>query len=63
MRLTAAEIADATGGELLAGTAGALASSFAIDSRVLGPGACFVASGLQRDEARARAEDLSLIHI
>ncbi len=49
MRLTAAEIADATGGELLTGAAGAVASSFEIDSRVLGPGACFVALRAGRD--------------
>jgi UDP-N-acetylmuramoyl-tripeptide--D-alanyl-D-alanine ligase len=47
--LTAAEIVEATGGELVAGSAHALASSFVIDSRVLEPGGCFVALRAERD--------------
>jgi UDP-N-acetylmuramoyl-tripeptide--D-alanyl-D-alanine ligase len=49
VELTAAEVASATGGELVAGTGGVVASSFAIDSRVLAPGACFVALEAKRD--------------
>jgi UDP-N-acetylmuramoyl-tripeptide--D-alanyl-D-alanine ligase len=49
LRLTAAEIVEATGGELVAGPAHALASSFVIDSRVLAPGGCFVALRAERD--------------
>jgi UDP-N-acetylmuramoyl-tripeptide--D-alanyl-D-alanine ligase len=49
MRLTAAEIATATDGEIIAGTPDAVAQSFAIDSRTLAPGACFVALTAERD--------------
>ncbi|MGQ0805996.1 MAG: UDP-N-acetylmuramoyl-tripeptide--D-alanyl-D-alanine ligase [Actinomycetota bacterium] len=49
MRLTAAEIADATEGEIVAGTPDAVAQSFTIDSRTLEPGACFVALVAERD--------------
>jgi UDP-N-acetylmuramoyl-tripeptide--D-alanyl-D-alanine ligase len=49
MELTAAEIAAAAGGALAAGPATARASSFGIDSRVLEPGACFVALRASRD--------------
>ncbi|HZP30812.1 MAG TPA: UDP-N-acetylmuramoyl-tripeptide--D-alanyl-D-alanine ligase, partial [Acidimicrobiia bacterium] len=49
MNLTAAEIAEATGGQLVAGSEDALASSFVIDSRVLEPGGCFVALRAERD--------------
>lgn len=48
MELTAAEIATDTGGRL-AGPEAARATSFAIDSRVLEPGACFVALVAERD--------------
>jgi UDP-N-acetylmuramoyl-tripeptide--D-alanyl-D-alanine ligase len=43
MELTAAEIAAATGGEVVAGRPDARATSFTIDSRILEPGGCFVA--------------------
>ena len=49
MRLTATEVADATGGEIVAGVADAVAGSFTIDSRTLEPGACFVALVAERD--------------
>jgi UDP-N-acetylmuramoyl-tripeptide--D-alanyl-D-alanine ligase len=49
VKLTAAEIAAATGGEILVGSPDAAASSFGIDSRLLGPGACFVAIDDARD--------------
>jgi UDP-N-acetylmuramoyl-tripeptide--D-alanyl-D-alanine ligase len=49
VNLTVAEIVEATGGELVAGSAHAVASSFVIDSRVLEPGGCFVALRAERD--------------
>jgi UDP-N-acetylmuramoyl-tripeptide--D-alanyl-D-alanine ligase len=49
MRLTAAEIADATGGRVVAGSSDAVANSFSIDSRTLAGGACFVALVAARD--------------
>ena len=49
MRLTAAEIADATGGRVIAGSSAAVADSFSIDSRSLGAGSCFVALVAARD--------------
>jgi UDP-N-acetylmuramoyl-tripeptide--D-alanyl-D-alanine ligase len=49
VRLTAQEIADATGGEIRAGAPEVVASSFSIDSRALEPGACFVALVAERD--------------
>ena len=52
MELTAREIAALTGGTVVAGDADARATSFAIDSRTLAPGACFVA--LRRRARRPR---------
>jgi UDP-N-acetylmuramoyl-tripeptide--D-alanyl-D-alanine ligase len=49
MELSAREIASITGGRVLAGASDARAASFAIDSRVLEPGACFVALVAARD--------------
>ncbi len=49
MDLTAADIARATGGRLVAGSPDARVTSFAIDSRLLEPGACFVALVAERD--------------
>ncbi len=49
MRLTAAELAEATGGRILAGSPDAVASSFSIDSRTLVAGGCFVALVAARD--------------
>jgi UDP-N-acetylmuramoyl-tripeptide--D-alanyl-D-alanine ligase len=48
MRLTAAEIAEATGGTVV-GDGTVVADSFSIDSRTLEPGACFVALVAERD--------------
>ncbi|HEX6312878.1 MAG TPA: UDP-N-acetylmuramoyl-tripeptide--D-alanyl-D-alanine ligase, partial [Acidimicrobiia bacterium] len=48
MRLTAGEIAHATGGEVV-GDPTVVAGSFSIDSRTLEPGACFVALVAERD--------------
>lgn len=48
MGMTAAELAAAVGG-VIVGSADAVATSFAIDSRVLEPGACFVALRGERD--------------
>ncbi len=67
MRLTAAEIADATGGEIVAGAPDAVATAFAIDSRVLLPGSCFVALVAARDghafvgDAFARGATVALV--
>ncbi len=49
MKLTAAEIAAATGGEVVAGPPDREATSYSIDSRVLEPGGCFVALVAARD--------------
>jgi UDP-N-acetylmuramoyl-tripeptide--D-alanyl-D-alanine ligase len=49
MGLSAREIATATGGDVVAGDPDARCTSFAIDSRVLSPGACFVALVAARD--------------
>jgi UDP-N-acetylmuramoyl-tripeptide--D-alanyl-D-alanine ligase len=49
MGLSAREIAGATGGSVVAGDPDARITSFAIDSRVLAPGACFVALVAARD--------------
>jgi UDP-N-acetylmuramoyl-tripeptide--D-alanyl-D-alanine ligase len=49
MGLTAREIAAVTGGAVVAGDPDAVITSFAIDSRVLAPGACFVALVAARD--------------
>jgi UDP-N-acetylmuramoyl-tripeptide--D-alanyl-D-alanine ligase len=49
MRLSATEIATATGGEIVAGASDATATTFGIDSRTLAPGSCFVALVADRD--------------
>ena len=49
MELSASDLVAITGGELVAGTADARATSFAIDSRVVAAGACFVALVAERD--------------
>ena len=49
MNLTLAEIAGITGGQLLGGEPGSVASSYSIDSRTLRPGALFVALRAERD--------------
>jgi UDP-N-acetylmuramoyl-tripeptide--D-alanyl-D-alanine ligase len=49
VELTLAEIAAATAGELVGGAADTIVSSFSFDSRVLEPGACFVALRGSRD--------------
>ena len=49
MRLTLAEIAAATGGDLLGGDPGAAVTSYSIDTRTLAPGALFVALRAERD--------------
>jgi len=49
MELSAAELVTITGGELVAGPADARATSFTIDSRVVAPGACFVALVAERN--------------
>ena len=49
MGLNARELAAATGGVVAAGDPDARCSSYAIDSRVLAPGACFVALVAARD--------------
>jgi UDP-N-acetylmuramoyl-tripeptide--D-alanyl-D-alanine ligase len=67
VELTAAEIAAATGGSLIAGTGDARASSLANDSRTLEPGACFVALVAARDghdfvaDAFARGATVALV--
>jgi UDP-N-acetylmuramoyl-tripeptide--D-alanyl-D-alanine ligase len=43
VELTAAELATATGGEVIAGQGDARATSFTMDSRLVDPGGCFVA--------------------
>jgi UDP-N-acetylmuramoyl-tripeptide--D-alanyl-D-alanine ligase len=49
MTTTAAEIAHHAGGSVIAGTADAVVTSWAFDSRALEPGACFVALHGDRD--------------
>lgn len=49
MAVSAREIASVTGGTVVAGDPDARCTSFAIDSRVLAPGACFVALVAARD--------------
>jgi UDP-N-acetylmuramoyl-tripeptide--D-alanyl-D-alanine ligase len=49
VELSAAELARVTGGTLIAGSPDARASSFVIDSRLVDPGACFVALAAARD--------------
>ncbi len=67
MELTARELAAVTGGVLVAGDPAARATSFAIDSRVLEPGACFVALVAARDghefvaDAFARGASIALV--
>ncbi len=67
MELTARQIASLTGGTQLSGDADARATSFAIDSRVLEPGACFVALVAARDghdyvtDAVARGASVALV--
>jgi UDP-N-acetylmuramoyl-tripeptide--D-alanyl-D-alanine ligase len=67
VELSARELAEITGGVLLAGDADAVATSFAIDSRSLEPGACFVAVVAERDgndfvpDAFARGARIALV--
>ena len=67
MELTANEIASLTDGELIAGDGWSTATSFSIDSRVLHPGACFVALAAERDghdfvgDAAARGATVALV--
>ncbi len=49
MELTASEVARLTEGDVLVGNGHVVASSFAIDSRVVEPGGCFVALTAARD--------------
>jgi len=49
MELSAAELATIAGGDVVAGVQDARVASFTIDSRVLEPGACFVALVAERD--------------
>ena len=49
MELTALEIAEAIDGVVVVGDPLSRSSSFAIDSRVLKPGACFIAIAADRD--------------
>jgi UDP-N-acetylmuramoyl-tripeptide--D-alanyl-D-alanine ligase len=67
MELTADEIARITGGAVVGGTGAVRATSYAIDSRVLEPGACFVALEAERDghefvtDAFARGATVALV--
>lgn len=67
MELTAGEVADLTGGEVISGDRDARATSFAIDSRTLAPRACFVALVADRDghdfvgDAFARGATVALV--
>ncbi len=67
MDLTAREIAHVTGGEVIDGDPAARATSYAIDSRVLAEGACFVALVAERDghefvaDAAARGASIALV--
>ena len=49
MELTAREIAEAVGGDVVAGSPDARASAWSIDSRLAGPGTCFFAIRGARD--------------
>jgi UDP-N-acetylmuramoyl-tripeptide--D-alanyl-D-alanine ligase len=49
VRLTAADIADRAGGEVIAGTPDAVVTSWGFDTRALASGACFVALKGHRD--------------
>jgi UDP-N-acetylmuramoyl-tripeptide--D-alanyl-D-alanine ligase len=67
MELSAADVATITGGTVVAGTPDARATSFAIDSRVVEAGACFVALVADRDghdfvpDAFARGARVALV--
>ena len=67
MAVTAREIASVTGGIVVAGDPDARCTSFAIDSRVLAPGACFVALVAARDghdfvhDALSRGATIALV--
>jgi UDP-N-acetylmuramoyl-tripeptide--D-alanyl-D-alanine ligase len=67
VRLTLAEVAEATGGSLAAGSAGAALTSVSVDTRTLAPGALFVALVGERDghafvpEAFARGAAAALV--
>jgi UDP-N-acetylmuramoyl-tripeptide--D-alanyl-D-alanine ligase len=67
MELTATELATITGGAVVAGAADARVTSFTIDSRVVEPGACFVALVAERDghdfvpDAFARGARVALV--
>jgi UDP-N-acetylmuramoyl-tripeptide--D-alanyl-D-alanine ligase len=67
VELTAAQLAHATGGEVLTGDADARATSFTIDSRLVEPGACFFALRGTRDghqflpDAFARGATLAVV--
>jgi UDP-N-acetylmuramoyl-tripeptide--D-alanyl-D-alanine ligase len=67
VELTAGELANITGGTLVAGDVAARATSFTIDSRALEPGACFVALVGARDghdyvaDAAARGARVALV--
>jgi len=67
VELTASDIARITGGTVVRGPADARATSFAIDSRVLEPGACFAALVAARDghdfvdDAFARGATVALV--
>ncbi len=67
MDVTARELATLTGGTLVRGDPEVLVTSFAIDSRVLEPGACFVALIAERDghqfvdDAFARGARVALV--
>ena len=49
MRLTLADIALATGGQILGGDPGTAVTSYSVDSRTISPGALFVALRAERD--------------
>jgi UDP-N-acetylmuramoyl-tripeptide--D-alanyl-D-alanine ligase len=67
VEVSAGELAARTGGAVVAGDTAARAESFAIDSRVLGRGACFVALVAERDghdfvaDAFARGATVALV--
>lgn len=67
MNLSARDIASAVDGVVVAGSDDAIATSFGIDSRLIGPGACFVAITDERDghdfvpDAFARGATLAIV--
>jgi UDP-N-acetylmuramoyl-tripeptide--D-alanyl-D-alanine ligase len=67
VELTVGALADITGGTIVAGGPDARATSFTIDSRVLEPGACFVALVAERDghdfvsDAAARGARIAMV--